>query len=125
MILLLGAMAAGCGGEDYKYEEENPDPPDVVYAEDVRMYLRDMKEAADTEGPGAIDFEGYFENMKGYGDDPPVGEHKATYDKIQAGVKELQEMAKSGNKGDVAAKLDELLALTDKLPKSKKAAEAK
>lgn len=105
----------GCGGgEEYAYEVENPDSPEVVYAKDVRMYLVDMQESLRSEGPGAIDFEGYFEGMSGYGDEPPVGEHGAVFDEIHAGVKELREMRDSGAaRPELSAKIDELI---EKLP---------
>jgi hypothetical protein len=123
MIVLCGLATPGCGSEDYKYKEENPDPPEVVYANEVRMHLNGMKESVKAEGAKAIDFDGYFEGMEGYGEKPPVGQNGETYKKIDAGVKELQEMVLSGkSKADVTKKIDELLALTEGLPQSKASA---
>lgn len=119
VIMFSACLLVGCGGggDDYKYTDENPDSPEVVYANDVRSYLADMKDGLQDEGPQSIDFEGYFEGMEGYGDEPPVGSHGETYKKIDAGVKELQGMVNSkSSRADLMKKINELIAATGSLP---------
>jgi hypothetical protein len=123
-IWILGlsslCFCAGCGGDrdkDYAHKVENPDSPEAVYAKEVRNRLNEMKQALQKEGPGSIDTIGYIEGMEGYGEQPPVGAHGATYEKIHAGVKEIAGMVKSGkSKAEIGKKIDELLGLTKDLP---------
>jgi len=117
-IVALAAGLCGCGGgEDYVYENENPDSPETVYANEVYSRLQEMKEQNANEGPGALDTIGYIEGMQGYGEDPPVGENGAVFDEINAGVNDLQQMINSGaSKQEVGAKLDELIGKAEGLP---------
>lgn len=117
LVLALAAAVAGCGGEDYRYEVENPDAPETVYANEVYTRLQEMKEQNTAEGPQGVDTGGYLEGIEGYGEQPPVGEHGAVYEEIHAGVRELQGLIEAGaSRAEVAARIEALIAKAAQLP---------
>lgn len=114
-------LLIGCGSEEYKYENENPESPDTVLANDVYDQLTEMKRAVREEGPRAVDTLGFLEGMQGYAEDEEAkGSNAALYDEITAGVKDLQSKIKSGaSKAEVGQMIDDLMAKADKLPHTK------
>jgi hypothetical protein len=107
LIFLVMTSCNGCGGDS----EQEVDPV-LDYADMVRMMVMDLKNAEG--GPrGAID--AFAENMEGY-ESEALGDHEATYAAIAKIAQELKSMKDSASDAELRAKVDELVALADKLP---------
>lgn len=120
-VIAVGVMfvaVIGCGEEprsDFPQEE-----PDVAFAKGVKADMRDLRmqfhrRDVGLSGLGSV-LESYVENYENI-EQEPLGEHRETYLKIRDGLLELRKMVQSRpSQKEVSDKLDELVALSDKLP---------
>lgn len=109
----IGMLAVGCGSEEKRTDFEVLSP-EIQFATDIRDDLEDLQ---DTEGGIAnMNMEVFLENMEEF-EEQEVGENLEIYRSIHAGAQELKALKdKSATVAELKEKLDDLVALADKLP---------
>lgn len=110
LVLMLGCSSGS--------NLELPEPVasvDVIYANDLRATIDDMRGA---EGPGGVVQNAQYalEDMEGYEETDGAADHLETYGKIYQGLEELSKM-RGASREEVKTKVDALAALVDQLPK--------
>lgn len=111
----IGMLAVGCGsGSEEKRTDFEVLSPEIQFATDIRDDLEDLQNAEG--GIANMDVEVFLENMEDF-EEQEVGENLETYRSILAGARELKALKdKSATAAELKKKLDELVALADKLP---------
>jgi hypothetical protein len=114
MVLLLASTGCSKGSP-----QERTVPAELEYAADTLDAIREFQAVARKSLPAAkAEIGPLVENYEAY-EQEPLGDHKATYDSIVQGLRDLETMLQ-GNAGsrEVLAKIDELLKLAQQLPTS-------
>ena len=111
-------VIAGCGRSVAPPEGD----PVQLFADEVRAAIESLRDSlAGGEGVTSVrsGVDGAIENVAIY-ESRAVGTHKATYEAIVNGLKELKGQLAAGkaSKEDVKTMLDGLVGLTDTLPKA-------
>ena len=117
LICLPVAAFAGCGdGGGDPTVQAPPEPPEQQFAAGVKSEVYELNTALKEEGAEGVDVDGLVESLEEY-EDEAVGEHEATYKSLLEGAQALQKLVNdSGSAADIQKKIDELIALADKLP---------
>lgn len=114
MMFVAAGLVAGCGSEESARTDFPQEELEVQYAKSVRAMIGDLKKGESGVEPSTV--QGLEENLSAYKSEA-VGENEETYKQIYEGVQELNGMVKgSASSAEVETKVDELIALTDKLP---------
>jgi hypothetical protein len=109
-------LLAGCGGGGTR---ERTESPEVEFAKDTKAAVTELQAAVKGDMRLAQrEIEALVENYENY-ENEPLGESKAAYDAIVAGMRELKDLiSQSASKRQIQAKADELANLAAKLPEA-------
>jgi hypothetical protein len=116
--LLLVCLIPGCGSRNTGAPSPIADPAEANGAS-IKQQVADLQRSLETEGIGGVasNIVGFTENLEGQISAPPAA-HAATYKEILAGARDLARICQGGKPAPatVQKKIDELAALTEKLP---------
>jgi hypothetical protein len=127
--VILLSLATGCGSGTGTGSGGSPGvqalEPEVNYAQMIRVEVAEIGNSMQQEegvaaGEGQVEM--LLENMEGY-EEKPVGEHKAVYDQIYQGAKDLKAMyERKAPANEIQEKAQELATVAEQLPKPPEAA---
>lgn len=112
-----GSMIGGCGSSEPERADFPSRPREVQYAEAVRERVIHLSNPDQGDSLANLNIDGFSEFMSSYQNEE-MGENEEIYKKINELTIELKQLCDTkGSVADKRAKIDEMTALTEKLPK--------